>query len=75
MAELICSICGARVVVGTGPLPEGFPFCSPRCRDADLYRWFHEEYAVPVETNRVVSEAMEDLERRGLDAQSGIEQN
>jgi endogenous inhibitor of DNA gyrase (YacG/DUF329 family) len=23
------------------------PFCSPRCRDIDLGRWFGEGYAVP----------------------------
>ena len=23
------------------------PFCSPRCRDIDLARWFGEDYAVP----------------------------
>jgi len=23
------------------------PFCSPRCRDRDLARWFNEGYAVP----------------------------
>lgn len=25
------------------------PFCSPRCADADLGRWFSEAYAVPGE--------------------------
>jgi endogenous inhibitor of DNA gyrase (YacG/DUF329 family) len=25
------------------------PFCSPRCRDRDLARWFNEGYAVPGE--------------------------
>lgn len=23
------------------------PFCSPRCRDRDLARWFNEGYTVP----------------------------
>lgn len=62
------------MAMSDGKLPEGFPFCSPRCRDADLYRWFNEEYKVPVETNRVVSEAMDQLER-GLDASDAIELN
>ena len=26
---------------------EFFPFCSSRCRDRDLSRWFGETYAVP----------------------------
>lgn len=25
-----------------------FPFCSKRCKDVDLSRWFNEEYALPV---------------------------
>lgn len=28
--------------------PEDRPFCSPRCRDVDLGRWFSGAYAVPV---------------------------
>ncbi|MCU0727311.1 MAG: DNA gyrase inhibitor YacG [Planctomycetes bacterium] len=26
----------------------GFPFCSQRCRMADLDRWFTEDYRLPV---------------------------
>jgi endogenous inhibitor of DNA gyrase (YacG/DUF329 family) len=30
------------------PRAEKFtPFCSARCRDRDLARWFNEDYAVP----------------------------
>ncbi len=25
------------------------PFCSQRCADVDLGRWFNERYAIPVE--------------------------
>ena len=36
-----CPICGK-------PAAEGLvPFCSSRCRDRDLARWFNEGYAVP----------------------------
>lgn len=32
------------------PRTEAFtPFCSQRCRDRDLARWFSESYAVPGE--------------------------
>ncbi|WP_409564368.1 DNA gyrase inhibitor YacG [Methylobacterium sp. J-076] len=31
------------------PVPEFSPFCSQRCADADLGRWFNERYAIPVE--------------------------
>jgi endogenous inhibitor of DNA gyrase (YacG/DUF329 family) len=30
-------------------VPEFSPFCSQRCADVDLGRWFNERYAVPVE--------------------------
>ena len=37
-----CPICGKPAVARTRP------FCSPRCADVDLGRWFTEGYAVPV---------------------------
>ena len=27
--------------------PDHHPFCSTRCRDRDLARWFSDSYAVP----------------------------
>jgi endogenous inhibitor of DNA gyrase (YacG/DUF329 family) len=37
-----CAICGK-------PQVERFrPFCSRRCADVDLHRWFSGTYAVPV---------------------------
>jgi uncharacterized protein len=36
-----CPICGRPRV------PSYRPFCSARCRDIDLGRWFGEVYAVP----------------------------
>ena len=36
-----CPICGK-------PALERFrPFCSPRCKDVDLNRWFSGAYAIP----------------------------
>ena len=36
-----CTICGK-------PSTQAFhPFCSPRCADVDLQRWFSGRYAVP----------------------------
>jgi endogenous inhibitor of DNA gyrase (YacG/DUF329 family) len=37
-----CPICG-RV-----PDPKYRPFCTKRCADVDLGRWFNERYVVPV---------------------------
>jgi hypothetical protein len=37
-----CPICGK-------PAADKFrPFCSGRCRDVDLHRWFSGTYSVPV---------------------------
>lgn len=36
-----CPICGKP------PAAAHAPFCSPRCRDVDLSRWFGEAYAIP----------------------------
>ena len=40
MAEA-CPICGRK------PDPKTRPFCSPRCADVDLGRWFTGQYRVP----------------------------
>lgn len=37
-----CPICGRPAD------PAARPFCSPRCADVDLARWFGEVYRVPV---------------------------
>jgi uncharacterized protein len=36
-----CPICGKPADAAT------LPFCSPRCRDVDLNRWFSGSYVVP----------------------------
>jgi len=39
-----CPICGK-------PVEQGFrPFCSARCKQVDLNRWFTESYRVPVQS-------------------------
>ena len=37
-----CPICGRQ------PEEKYRPFCSKRCADVDLGRWFNERYVVPV---------------------------
>ena len=48
-----CSLCGTiydfRWKAGT-PLPKNFPFCSARCKAADLSKWLNEEYSIRTET-------------------------
>jgi len=41
MTERQCPICGKPAS------PERRPFCSRRCADVDLQRWFRGAYAVP----------------------------
>jgi endogenous inhibitor of DNA gyrase (YacG/DUF329 family) len=36
-----CPICGKP------PSQQTPPFCSPRCRDVDLNRWFSGRYIIP----------------------------
>ena len=43
MAEGGCPICGAPASVRYRP------FCTRRCADRDLGRWFTQAYAVPAE--------------------------
>ena len=47
-SKAACTTCG-------GPQVEGFaPFCSKRCADVDLGRWFKGSYAVPGEPLHVI---------------------
>lgn len=43
MSGAKCPICGKP------PAAEYRPFCSKRCADVDLQRWFSGAYAVPAE--------------------------
>jgi endogenous inhibitor of DNA gyrase (YacG/DUF329 family) len=50
-----CRVCGEK-------LPEGapdFPFCSKRCRMADLGKWFSGEYRISREVKDADLDAME----------------
>ena len=52
-----CPICGK-------PAAERFrPFCSPRCKDVDLNRWFKGAYAIPAAESADDSEEQERVPR------------
>jgi endogenous inhibitor of DNA gyrase (YacG/DUF329 family) len=55
MASPKCAICGKPVDA------EFRPFCSARCKQIDLNRWFTESYRVPA---RVVDDEEEDVPAR-----------
>ncbi len=53
-ATIPCPICGK-------PADELFrPFCSKRCADVDLHRWFSGSYAVPVTEDEEEDERREE---------------
>jgi endogenous inhibitor of DNA gyrase (YacG/DUF329 family) len=46
-----CPVCGEPVAIP--PAVPTFPFCSPKCRYADLGRWMQGEYALDPETGKL----------------------
>ena len=60
-----CSMCGTVYDFvwkeGT-PLPKNFPFCSARCKAADLAKWLNEEYAISTPVpNTVLSDTEHEI--------------
>ena len=51
-----CPICGKPT------LKETAPFCSKRCKDVDLARWFNGGYAVPVVEDEDIPDDWDDTE-------------
>lgn len=49
MSQSKCPVCGARFDAAASTT---LPFCSTRCRQIDLGRWFDERYAMPVDLER-----------------------
>ena len=49
-----CPTCGRPRV------QEYRPFCSPRCRDVDLNRWFNQVYTIPAAQADESADAEED---------------
>ena len=43
--RLACPICGELVETESN---SAMPFCSVRCKNVDLNRWFNEEIGLPV---------------------------
>ncbi len=58
---LLCPACRKVVPREAGLRPSAFPFCSDRCRMADLGRWFGEEYVVARPLGPDDSEAIEEV--------------
>ncbi|WP_299867085.1 DNA gyrase inhibitor YacG [uncultured Roseobacter sp.] len=56
-----CPICGNATT------PEMRPFCSKRCADRDLARWFNGSYAVPSTDPEDIEELDEALEEAARD--------
>jgi len=56
---MTCPVCSQPTVL------DYHPFCSRRCADIDLGRWFNEDYRIPAEDHAKDEEVEADLERRG----------
>ena len=41
-----CRTCGKQLLAGGTACNPAFPFCSDRCRNADLSGWVNEEYGI-----------------------------
>lgn len=41
-----CPICNQPVTQPDGSVSDALPFCSKRCQQVDLYRWFSGKYAI-----------------------------
>lgn len=41
-----CPICHQPLAQADGTVPDTLPFCSKRCQQVDLYRWFSDKYAI-----------------------------
>jgi endogenous inhibitor of DNA gyrase (YacG/DUF329 family) len=52
-----CAICGKPMVARFRP------FCSGRCKDVDLNRWFKGAYAIPAVESEDDSEGTEPVDR------------
>jgi endogenous inhibitor of DNA gyrase (YacG/DUF329 family) len=48
MASPVCPICNSPCE--RYPKNEAFPFCSKRCKLADLHNWLGERYVLPDES-------------------------
>jgi endogenous inhibitor of DNA gyrase (YacG/DUF329 family) len=51
---MTCPICAATTT------PEFRPFCSRRCADRDLAKWFNGAYAVPSRDPEDIEKALEE---------------
>lgn len=54
---MACPICGKATV------QEMRPFCSKRCADLDLARWFNGAYAVPSNDTEDIEHALDEAAR------------
>lgn len=52
-----CPMCGKKTEIETRP------FCSKRCADLDLARWFNGSYATPSEDPEDIEQALDELAR------------
>ncbi len=60
MSMITCPTCGSLF---EPQLSAAMPFCSERCRQIDLGRWFNEEFGLPHESSEDESEDEQEAAR------------
>ncbi len=58
---LLCPTCRSVVPTADGLRPSQFPFCSERCKQVDLGKWFAEEFVAPTPIGPDDHEAIEQV--------------
>jgi len=62
-----CPVCNRQVGPQTNVPADLFPFCSPRCRSVDLFRWSEGKYAIVeniAEREDLLEDYLEEVEKR-----------
>lgn len=55
-----CPVCDKQMPGNPDVSQDHFPFCSPRCRQIDLYRWSEGRYSIVEEVDPAVAEFLKD---------------
>ncbi|WP_038055871.1 DNA gyrase inhibitor YacG [Thermodesulfobacterium hydrogeniphilum] len=60
LIKIKCPVCGKRTQWENNPYR---PFCSKKCKLADLYGWLSEEYRIKINPDEIEDEYIEEVER------------
>lgn len=55
-----CPVCDKQIAGSPATSQADFPFCSPRCREVDLFRWSSGRYAIVEDVDPEVAEFLKE---------------